>query len=88
MFVQSHKKTPEGETIVELFPALPSAWSAGRITGLRAQGDLTIDLKWNASGAADFLAEITAGHDGSFLSRTPSGNVKKQLRAGEKLTLS
>lgn len=88
MFVQSHKKTPEGETIVELFPALPSAWSAGRITGLRAQGDLTIDLKWNASGAADFLAEITAGHDGSFLFRTPSGNEKKQLRAGEKLTLS
>ncbi len=88
LFVQSHKRTPEGETVVELFPALPSAWTEGRITGLRAQGDLTINLKWNKPGAADFLAEITAGHEGTFLFRTPAGSVKKHLHAGEKTTLS
>lgn len=88
LFVQSHKRTAEGAVIVELFPALPSNWTSGNITGLRAQGDLTIDLTWNASGAATFQADITAGHDGTFLFRTPSGNVRKQLRKGEKLTLS
>jgi alpha-L-fucosidase 2 len=35
-----------GEIIV--LPALPSAWPSGRISGLRARGNITADIAWSA----------------------------------------
>jgi len=40
LLLQSHA----GE--IELLPALPKAWPTGKATGLRARGNLTIDLSW------------------------------------------
>jgi alpha-L-fucosidase 2 len=34
---------------IHLLPALPSAWPAGRMTGMRVRGNLTVDIAW-ASG--------------------------------------
>ena len=40
MLVQSHA----GQ--IELLPALPDAWQNGHVTGIRARGNITVDMIW------------------------------------------
>ena len=45
MLVQSHLGSPD-DRIIELLPALPKAWPTGRVTGIKARGNITLDMAW------------------------------------------
>lgn len=34
--------------LIELLPALPSTWSTGNVSGLKARGNITVDMQWSA----------------------------------------
>src|SRR5262249_11719130 len=63
MLLQSH-----GDQ-VHILPALPALWPSGRVSGLRARGDLTVDIAWE-SGAAREIS-VTAGQAGRITLRNP-----------------
>ena len=53
MLLQSHQ-----ENIISLLPAIPKAWDKGEVKGLKARGNITVDMKWenNLLSAATLVA--------------------------------
>ncbi|MCL2372014.1 MAG: glycoside hydrolase family 95 protein [Defluviitaleaceae bacterium] len=54
MFIQSHGG------IIRLLPAIPreTAWASGRMVGLRARGDITVDQFWSDGGLDSAMLHI------------------------------
>ena len=47
MLVQSHRTAADGTVLIELLPALPTAWPQGSLRGVRACGGVVLDLVWS-----------------------------------------
>ena len=54
MLVQSHLGTPD-DRVIELLPALPRAWHTGCVKGIKARGNITLDMAWKDG----VLTEVT-----------------------------
>lgn len=77
MLLQSHRPG-----ILDLLPALPPAWPAGEVTGLRARGGLTVErLTWSAGTLRE--AVLRTGHPLSRTVQWPTGRREITLRPGE-----
>ena len=62
MLVQS-----QNDEIV-ILPALPQAWKQGSVDGVRARGDVTVNIKWDACGATSI--QLSTGRDGALKLRS------------------
>ncbi|MEV4615249.1 glycoside hydrolase N-terminal domain-containing protein [Kitasatospora sp. NPDC049258] len=68
---------------IELLPALPGAWSTGKVTGIGARGGFTVDLAWASGtltsatirGAAGTSTVVRSGAFRQTVVIPPSGSV-------------
>jgi alpha-L-fucosidase 2 len=53
---------------IRILPALPNAWKTGKVSGIRARGDVTVDIEWDACGARSI--RLQTGHAGRIAVRS------------------
>ena len=70
MLVQS---TPD---LIELLPALPSTWTEGRVYGLKARGNITVNITWHNGKVVNY--QLTSPKP-SYINLKVNGIIKRVL---------
>lgn len=81
MLLQSH------DGVIALLPALPAAWPAGSVTGLRARGGFVVDIAWADGRWTQATVRSVAGAGGGRV-RVGGRVIPLTLRPGESRTLT
>jgi alpha-L-fucosidase 2 len=79
MLMQSHTG------VIDLLPALPTAWPTGEVKGLKARGAVEIDLRWENGKAVS--AAIRPNFSGEYQLRVPSGQTIRSVSNGPSVPL-
>jgi alpha-L-fucosidase 2 len=72
---------------IELLPALPQAWPAGKITGLRARGGYEVSLEWSAGKLVAATIKNVSG-DGDCRVRYGDKTVVLAVKRGAEKTVN
>ena len=43
--------------VIDILPALPKTWTRGSVQGIRARGDVTVGITWDACGLAELALD-------------------------------
>ncbi|WP_146746547.1 glycoside hydrolase family 95-like protein [Sinomicrobium soli] len=80
LLVQSH------EGFIRLLPALPGNWPSGKVKGLVARGNITVDVEWKDGK----LSALTLYSGKAQLCKLLYGGTEKevQLPAGKRIRLN
>jgi alpha-L-fucosidase 2 len=82
MLLQSHN----GE--IQILPALPKAWARGKVSGLKAEGNITVDIEWNNSAPVATSLTNEARVAQSLTVTFPDGSAHKlSINPGCKIVL-
>ncbi len=78
MLLQSH------QGVIQLLPALPKAWRAGRFVGLRARGGYVVSAEWNNGEAVRVFVKATRSSECRL--RLPQGeSVEAIVESGKSI---
>lgn len=81
ILIQSHEPG-----IIRLLPALPANWKNGSVKGLKARGNITVDLEWQNNTLK--RVQLRASKDTKTALLFENKSVNLNLSAGEIYTLS
>ena len=86
MLIQSHMKDKNGDFVIHLLPAIPTDWSNGKVSGLRARGNFEVDMEWSNGKLTSVL--LYSKNGGSCSVKAGDKMMKITLEAGEKKELT
>ena len=76
MLLQSHMG------FIQILPALPAVWHEGKLTGVRARGNFTIDIQWKDNNLT--RAVILSGSGVPCIIRYKNQEIKFETKQGER----
>lgn len=85
MFLQSQQQTANDSYVIQLLPALPTAFETGSVKGLCARGGFVVDMEW-VKGKL-LKATITSKLGGELNVRLGDMTTKFSTVKGEKISL-
>jgi len=86
ILLQSHLQDENGNYIVHLLPALPSAWPKGEVKGLKARGGFEVDMAWEKRELIS--AEIQSTKEGILKLKYRDETFSYDVKIGEIISFS